>query len=195
MLGSQRQIVLSTDKKIYSPGEAAQIRLSILDPALANQLRSEQLFVTVTDEHKGEYKVMLKPVSGDPSSQRGKFTITRIGEHEVRAQHILAADISAKKALFDEKTHFTARMQSPEFKDATADLAGLASLAEQTGGTALDHKNMAEKLKKLPGLIDKTPQMVPLEKYDDLWDRWYVLLLLLTLGTLELWFRRHWGLL
>lgn len=195
MLGSQRQIMLSTDKKIYSPGEVAQIRLSILDPALASQLRSEQLFATITDEHKGEYKVMLKPVSGDPSALHGKFTVTRIGEHEVRANHILAADIAAKKSLFDEKSHFTARMLSPEFKDATADLAGLASLALQTGGTALDHKNVGEKIKKLPSLIDKTPQMVPLESYDDLWDRWYVLLLLLTLGTLELWFRRHWGLL
>lgn len=195
MLGSQRQIVLSTDKKIYSPGETAQVQLSILDPALANQLRSEQVFATITDEHKGEYKVPLKAVAGDPSSQRGKFTVTRIGEHEVRANHVLAADLAARKSLFDEKTHFVARMQSPEFKDATSDLAALTALAEQTGGTALDHKNMAEKLKKLPGMLDRSPQLVPHETYDDLWDRWYVLALLLLLGTLELWFRRHWGLL
>ncbi|MBA4388617.1 MAG: hypothetical protein C0404_11600 [Verrucomicrobia bacterium] len=194
MLGSQRQVLLSTDKKVYAPGDTAIIQLSILDPALASQLAKEQVFVTITDKQKGEYKVMLRPTPKDLSTLKGQFPISRLGEHTVRATHILAEDIAAKKSLFDEKTHFVVRMLSLEFKDTTADLNALTSLAEQTGGKALNHKNMDE-LKRLPGQIDDKPQEVPHESYDDLWDRWFVLFILLLLGTLELWFRRHWGLL
>lgn len=195
MLGAQRQVILTTDKKIYSPGETVIISLSILDPALVNQLRSEQVFVTITDEQKGEYKVLLKHSPKDLSLLQGIFMARRIGEYEVKARHVLAEDIAAKKALFDEKTHFNVQMQSLEFKDTQADLSMLKDIAERSGGFSLDHKNVKERLPKLPAMIDKTPQYVPHESYDDLWDRWYVLIILLGLGTIELWFRRQWGLL
>jgi hypothetical protein len=153
------------------------------------------VFATVTDAHKGEYRVMLKASGQDISTQRGTFPAARLGEHEVRVSHVLAQDMAARKALFDEKVHFDVRMQSLEFRDTTADLAGLAALAEQTGGRALDHATMAEGVKKLPPLLDATPQSVPHESFADLWDQWYILLLLIGLATAELWFRRNWGLL
>jgi hypothetical protein len=150
---------------------------------------------TGTDAHKGEYKVLLKPRPEDLSTHRGTFPAARLGEHEVRVSHVLAEDLAARKALFDEKVHFDVRMQSLEFKDTTADLPGLAAVAEQTGGTSWDHSTMGEGVKKLPPLVDATPQSVPHESYADLWDRWYVLVLLIALATVELWFRRNWGLL
>lgn len=195
MLGAQRQVLLSTDKKTYAPGENVQIQLSILDPALVNQLRTEQVVATVTDAHRGEYKVLLKPRPEDLSTHRGTFPAARLGEHEVRVSHVLAEDLAARKALFDEKVHFDVRMQSLEFKDTTSDLPGLAAVAEQTGGTSWEHSTMGEGVKKLPPLVDATPQSVPRESYADLWDRWYVLVLLIALATVELWFRRNWGLL
>jgi hypothetical protein len=195
MLGAQRQVMVSTDKKIYAPGEKAQVQLSILDPALANQLRAEQVFATITDAHKGEYRVMLQSSGRDLATKRGTFPVARIGEHLVRVSHVLAEDLAARKALFDESTHFDVRMQSLEFRDTTADLPGLAALAEQTGGKSLDHATMGEGLKKLPPLVDATPQEVPHESFADLWDRWFVLTILITLAAVELWFRRNWGLL
>ncbi|MBM4039036.1 MAG: VWA domain-containing protein [Planctomycetes bacterium] len=195
MLGAQRQVLLSTDKRVYAPGEAVNIQLSVLDPALASQLRAEQVFATVTDAHKGEYRVMLKASGQDISMHRGTFPAARLGEHEVRVSHVLAEDLAARKALFDEKVHFGVRMQSVEFRDTTADLPGLAALAEHTGGRSLDHSTMGEGVKKLPALLDPTPQSVPHESFADLWDQWYILLLLISLATVELWFRRNWGLL
>jgi hypothetical protein len=196
MLGTQRQIVIATDKKMYSPGEPVRMQLDILDPALAAQLRTEQVFATITDEQEGIYSVMMRSAAGqDVATQFGNFTARRLGEHEVRARHILSTDLAAQKALFDETTHFTVRMQSLEFADTTADLGALRDLAEQTGGIAIDHATMGEGLKTLAFQVDATPQMVPRESYADLWDRWYVLAILLVLVTLELWFRRHWGLL
>ncbi|MFO7898084.1 MAG: VWA domain-containing protein, partial [Planctomycetota bacterium] len=195
MLGAQRQVTLNTDKKIYAPGETVRITLSVLDPAMVNQLRTEQVFATVTDESQGEYKVMMKSSPRDPATMHGGFAARRLGEHEVRVRHVLAEDLAAKRALFDETTHFGVRMQSLEFTDTRADLAGLRALAESTGGTALDHGTMAAGLKKAAASVDPSPQFVPHESYDDLWDRWYILAVLLGLGTVELWFRRNWGLL
>jgi len=172
-----------------------QIALAVLDPALVNQLRSEQVFATVVDQSEGEYRTMLRPVPTDPSRRTGTFSAKRLGEHEVRVRHVLAEDLAAKEALFDEKTHFTVRMQSLEFKDTTADLAALRGIAETTGGTALDHKTVGKGLKPMLASVDTTPQFVPHESFDDLWDRWYILALLITLGAVELWCRRNWGLL
>lgn len=195
MLGAQRQVMISTDKKIYAPGEKVQVQLSVLDPALANQLRTEQVFATITDAHKGEYRVMLQSAGRDLSARRGTFPAARIGEHLVRVSHVLAEDMAARKALFDESTHFDVRLQSLEFRDTTADLAGLAALAEQTGAKSLDHTTMGEGLRKLPPLVDASPQQVPHESFADLWDQWYVLTVLIALAAVELWFRRNWGLL
>ncbi len=195
MLGSQRQVLLNTDKKIYSPGETVRIQLSILDPALANQLRTEQIFATVNDPEKGEYKVMLQPSPKDMAALYGKFPARRLGEHKIRVNHVLAADIAAKKALFDEKKHFNVRMQSLEYKDTTADLPAMKELAERTGGSYLDHETMKEGWKKVPPTVNADPLLIPKESYDDLWDRWYVIAALLFFGTVELWFRRIWGLL
>jgi len=195
MLGAQRQVTLNTDKKMYSPGETVRITLSVLDPALVKQLRTEQVFATVTDQSEGEYRTMLRAAPGDPAKLTGTFAARRLGEHEVRARHVLAEDLAAQRALFDEKTHFGVRMQSLEFRDTTADLAALRELAEITGGMALDHRTVAEGLKPALASVDATPQFVPHESFDDLWDRWYVLALLLALGAIELWFRRNWGLL
>ncbi len=195
MLGSQRQVLLATDKKIYSPGETVKITLSILDPALATQLRTEHISVAVRDEHGGEYRVMLRQQGNDYSTRTGTFLARRLGEHEVHARHVLSTDLAAKKALFDEKTHFTVRMQTPEFKDTTADLASLKETAETTGGMWANHTNISDRLPKFPSSVDTTPQYIPHEKFDDLWDTWYVLLLLIVMTTVELWFRRYWGLL
>lgn len=195
MLGAQRQVALNTDKKVYAPGETVQITLSILDPALVSLLRTEQVFATIKDQAGGEYRVMLATSPRNPSDQVGTFMARRLGEHEVNVRHILAEDLAARRALFDEKTHFDVRMQSLEFKDTTADLAALKRISEDTGGTALDHKTVAGGLKQAANSVDPRPQLVPHESYADLWDRWYVLAVLITLGAVELWFRRNWGLL
>jgi hypothetical protein len=195
MLGSQRQVLLTTDKKEYAPGETVNVQLSILDPALVSQLRTEETLASVTDQTKGEYRIPLRPSDKDESARLGRFMARRIGEHEVRAQHVLAADLAARKSLFDEKTHFAVRMLSLEFKDTTADLAALSAVAERTGGVALDHTNAGQGLKTLASKVDRTPQLIQRESFDELWDRWYVLALLLALGAGELWFRRSWGLL
>ncbi|MCX7806003.1 MAG: VWA domain-containing protein, partial [Planctomycetota bacterium] len=44
LLGTQKQVILETDKKTYSPGETVKISLAVLDPALDKQLRREELY-------------------------------------------------------------------------------------------------------------------------------------------------------
>jgi uncharacterized membrane protein len=194
MLGSQRQVVLNTDKKMYSPGEQVEIRLSLLDPALVNQLRNDQIFAKVTDAEKGEYQVMLQPSVKDPTLRIGRYSARRIGVHEVRASHVLAEDLAAQKAVFDEKKHFTVRMQSLEYKDTTADLDGLRNVSDVTGGEALTHETITD-LKNLPAKVSTEPDWQERETFGDLWDRLPVLLVLLFFGTVELYFRRRWALL
>lgn len=194
MLGSQRQVVLSTDKKLYAPGEDVHIKLSLLDPALVSQLRSEAMFVEIKDSKGGLYKKMLRPSPRDPTVYTATYQARRQGEHLVRARHVLKADLATKQALFDEKKHFNVRMQSLEYKNTTADLDGMKALAELTGGETIPREELG-KLNALKDKVSKEPQLVTHDTFDDLWDSGWILAALLFFGTVELYFRRRWSLL
>src|SRR5262249_26864672 len=134
LLGAQKQVVLQTDQKLYSPGGDVRLSLTVLDPALLSQLRNETLLATVTDPEKGSYKVPLTLPNATGQNFVGHYRPKRVGEYVVQADHALADASSARKKVFDETARFDVRLQSLEDLDTTADLEGLARLASITGG-------------------------------------------------------------
>lgn len=191
LLGAQKQVVLQTDQKLYSPGSAVQVSLSVLDPSLLAQLRNENLLATVTDPQAGTFKV---PLSLNGQTFVGQYRPKRIGAYAVQADHTLADASSAQKKVFDETARFDVRLQSLEDLDTTADLEGMARLAQVTGGRSYDHttiKNIGE----LPGTLSPEPQLIPHRTEEDIWDS--PLFLLLFLGTItgEWVLRKKWSLL
>lgn len=191
LLGSQKQVVLQTDQKLYSPGGAVQVSVSVLDPSLLAQLRNENLVATVTDPQGGAFKV---PLSLQGPTFTGQYRPKRIGEYVVQTDHTLADASSAQKKVFDETARFDVRLQSLEDLDTTADLEGMARLAQLTGGRSYDHttiKNIGE----LAGTLSPEPQLIPHRTEADIWDS--PLFLFLFLGTItgEWVLRKKWSLL
>jgi len=191
LLGAQKQVVMQTDQKLYSPGGAVQVSLSVLDPSLLAQLRNENLLATVTDPQGGAYKV---PLALKGQSFIGQYRPKRIGAYTVQTDHTLADASSAQKKVFDETARFDVRLQSLEDLDTTADLEGLARLAQLTGGRSYDHATI-KNLGELPGTLSPEPQLIPHRTEEDVWDS--PLFLLLFLGTLtgEWVLRKKWSLL
>ena len=48
---------------------------------LRELMKSKIHRATITDAHKGEYKVMLQSSGRDQSAKRGTFPVARVGEH------------------------------------------------------------------------------------------------------------------
>src|SRR4029077_14769332 len=97
LLGAQKQVVLQTDQKLYTPGGDARISLTVLDPALLAQLRNEALQATITDSAKGTYHVPLTLADAKTHTFVGHYPPKRIGDYVVKADHSLADASSAQK--------------------------------------------------------------------------------------------------
>jgi hypothetical protein len=193
LLGTQKQVVLETDKKSYSPGETVRISLAVLDPALDKQLKREELYATVTDELGANYQARLESREGT-AEYLAAYKARRVGRYQVRASHTLREGASDQKLLYDEKKHFRVDLQSLEYVNTTADLESMKGLAEATGGRAYDHFNW-DQLKELAKSIPKKKQQVSMRADQEIWDSPFFLLLFLVLVTTEWVLRRRWNLL
>lgn len=191
LLGAQKQVVLQTDQKLYSPGGNVQLSLTVLDPSLLAQLRNEELLATVIDPQGGTFRVPLRPKG---QNFAGSYRPKRVGEYRVQADHTLADASSARKKVFDETTRFDVRLQSLEDLDTTADLDSLAQLASRTGGRAYDSDTIKQ-IGELPSTFSPEPQLIPHRTEEDIWDSPLFLLLFLGCVTTEWVLRKKWSLL
>jgi len=195
LLGAQKQVALYTDKATYSPGEAVQISLAVLDPALLNQLRREAISALVVEENGAEFRVPMSAVVGEGVSEyRASYRARRVGRYRVNVKHALARGSSDQRPLFDEWRPFTVQLQSLEFVDTTADPGAMRELATATGGKALERQGLRD-VASLADAIPTEPQLIPHETIEDFWDSPLFLVLFLGCITTEWALRKHWELL
>ena len=124
----------------------------------------------------------------------GRYRPKRVGEYAIQADHTLADASSARKKVFDETSRFDVRLQSLEDIDTTADLEGMARLAEITGGKAYDHTNITN-IGEVPVSLSPEPQLIPHRTEEDIWDSPLFLLMFLGMITTEWTLRKKWSLL
>ena len=192
--GTQQQVALSTGRRSYAPGEEAQIRLRVLDPALMAQLEGQPLYASVATPAGEVQMVSLRPDPGGEMLYLGTYGARRVGSMVVRAKQAAPGASSEAKPLFDVQHAFQVKMQSLEAKDTSADLAAMKRLAERTGGSYFDYRNMG----KLDGLVEAIPtdpQILSEEILVEVWDGTAFLLLFLALIGGEWSLRKLWGLL
>jgi len=192
--GTQQQVALSTDRTSYAPGEAVQIRLRILDPALMSQLDRQPIFASVTGLRKD---VQMVPLRADPAGEMfyaGTYRARRVGSMVARARQTAPEASSEAKPLFEVAHPFQVRLQSLEARKTSADLAAMKALADRTGGMYLDYRNMAD-LDALLAAIPTDPQILTSERLMEVWDGLGFLMLFLVLIGSEWSLRKLWGLL
>lgn len=194
LLGTQQQVSLSTDRRVYSPGEDVEISLQVLDPALLAQLEGEQIYVAVTGQNKDQYMVLMKPSPQQAAVYLGTYRARRVGDMTIRSQQAAPDADSEAKPLFDVKHGFQVRVQSLEDKDTSADLEAMQQLADQTGGLHYNYRTM-DQLESLVDKIPTDPQILTEVKTIEVWDGVTFLVIFLVLVSIELSLRKWWGLL
>ncbi len=194
LLGTQQQVSLTTDRRVYSPGEDVEISLRVLDPALLAQLADQQIYVSVTGRDSNQYMVAMTP---DPSGEpvyMGDYRARRVGDMTIRSRQAAPDADSEAKPLFDVKHGFQVRVQSLENKDTGADLEAMQKLAERTGGQYYNYRTMSD-LESLVDEIPTNPQVLTEVKTTEVWDGMTFLAIFLVLVSVELCLRKWWGLL
>jgi hypothetical protein len=194
LLGTQQQVSLSTDRRVYSPGEDVEISLRVLDPALFAQLADQQIYVSVMRKDNDQYMVSMKPDAGDEPVYLGSYRARRVGDMTIRSQQSAPDADSEAKPLFDVKHAFQVRVQSLEDKDTSADLEAMQQLAERTGGRYFNYRTISE-LETLVDAIPTDPQVLTEVKTIEVWDGMTFLMIFLVLVSVELSLRKWWGLL
>jgi uncharacterized membrane protein len=194
LLGSQKQAVLSTDRKVYNPGEKVQLSLRLLDPALLMQLQGQQLFVKVETPEKEVTMVALKADSTGEPIFRGEYLAKGAGSMLAECRQAAPGGDSQAKPLFEVKTSFKVERISLEDKDTSADIETMKLLAEKTGGKAFDYNNMTT-VGSLAKLIPSAEQIITRDKSTEVWDSLPFLLIFIVFICVEWSLRKWWGLL
>ncbi|MFT7642152.1 MAG: hypothetical protein ACI9G1_003909, partial [Pirellulaceae bacterium] len=194
LLGTQQQVSLTTDRRVYSPGEDVEISLRVLDPALFAQLADQQIYVSVTGKDNDQYMVSMVPAADGEPVYLGEYRARRVGDMTIGSRQAAPDADSEAKPLFDVKHGFQVRVQSLEDKDTSADLESMQQLSERTGGKYFNYRTMVE-LDSLVAAIPTNPQIITEIKTIEVWDGMTFLLIFLVLVSIELSLRKWWGLL
>ncbi|MFT5525905.1 MAG: putative membrane protein, partial [Pirellulaceae bacterium] len=194
LLGTQQQVSLTTDRRVYSPGEDVEISLRVLDPALFAQLADQQIYVSVTGKDNDQYMVSMVPAADGEPVYLGEYRARRVGDMTIGSRQAAPDADSEAKPLFDVKHGFQVRVQSLEDKDTSADLESMQQLSERTGGKYFNYRTMVE-LDSLLAAIPTNPQIITEIKTIEVWDGMTFLLIFLVLVSIELSLRKWWGLL
>ncbi len=194
LLGSQKQAVLSTDRKVYNPGEKVILSLRLLDPALLEQLKGQQIKVKVETPDKESQNVVLQPDKSGEPVYRGEYMAKGAGSVLAECRQAAPGGDSQQKALFEVKTSFKVERISLEDKDTSADLEIMKRLADKTGGTAFNYNNMMT-VGSLVKTIPSDPQVITRDKSTEVWDSLPFLLIFIVFICVEWSLRKWWGLL
>lgn len=194
LLGTQQQVSLTTDRRVYSPGEDVAISLRLLDPALLAQLAEQQIYVSVTGKDDDRYMVSMSPSTSDDPVFFGSYRARRVGDMTIRSQQTAPDADSEAKPLFDVTHGFQVRVRSLEDKDTSANLEGMQNIAEETGGLHYNYRTMGD-LKNLPNAIPADPLVIEKTRTIEVWDGLTFLFIFLVLVSGELCLRKWWGLL
>lgn len=194
LLGTQQQVSLTTDRRVYSPGEDVEVSLRVLDPALFSQLADQKIYAAVSGRDKDQYMVSLTPDPGGEPVYHGVYRARRVGDMTIASKQAAPDADSEAKPLFDVKHGFQVRVQSLEDKDTSADLEAMQQLAERTGGQHYNYRTMND-LQSLVDVIPTEPLILTQVRTIEVWDGMTFLVIFLVLVSVELSLRKWWGLL
>lgn len=184
LIGSSREITLSTDKTNYHQGETVQLRLKFHDPRLAPG-RDDGVQLSISRQDGPTESMTLKR-TGSRSTFTGSLPQPTIGNY-----HAWLRRPSLESSTPPPSIDFTIEAPPGEFAETWMNAEELLDVSKQTAGrffTIADGSEIASVLPK--GHSVTIEPLLPLP----LWNHWLVLATLLALLTIEWTFRRRWGL-
>jgi len=184
-----RRYTLQTDRRTYAYGSSVRVRIELLDPQLLSDHR-EGVEVTVFDRGASDEtpvtRVEASPIGPVSRVFEGSFVPDRPGGFSIQATGIVTPP--------DERVSSAeVRVERPdlEARRPEADFEALDRIAAATGGRVLDLDNLAE---AFTAIRDRSVQ-IPDDIVEPLWDSKLILILFVSMISLEWGLRKAFGLL
>ncbi len=182
LLGENKRIRLETDRKNYQTTERVLIQATALDEDFKPQKAPTYQVLVEQVPPKGEPRgVSLKPVPNIEGMYQGFITAEQDGNFPVRT---LPQDEASSN-----RPNYQVEAVSREKRELDLQVEQLKKLAELTGGKYLTVRD----LPKLHELIPDQSRVVALPPQEtELWNSWWVFVLVVSLAGVE-WFMRRSG--
>lgn len=174
---------LNLNQDSYAPGDQVKVRAGVSDRAYA-PVNEATVWLKTTDPAGTIQDVPLQWAIEEDGIYTGVFNAGRAGIHRIE----VAATLPSGE-VSQASTAILVAESDAEFIDAGMDAALLQKMADSSGGRFYT----AEKSKQLINDLKRRQKAATVEIQQDIWDTPLVLLTLLTLLTLEWWFRRRKG--
>ncbi|RME41215.1 MAG: VWA domain-containing protein, partial [Planctomycetota bacterium] len=183
LLGGSKRGMLLTEGDEYALGETVTVTARLFDRRY-QPLRQERVPARVQVDHERS-EFVLTPQRDQPGWYEGRFVPDRTGDYLIS---ILVPDPTTNEAV-EITREIHVRRPNIEILNPQMNRTGLTRLAQQSAGGEYLEVDQADQLaEKIPDLHEEVPIR---SRPTSLWDRGWVLALLLGLLTLE-WGVRKW---
>ncbi len=180
-----RLVRVSPSEDEYGEGESVILRGEVYDEAL-RPLSDASLSVLVTTDSGQVFPYEMAPVGS------GRYSID-VGNLPAGAYSYSAKAERNGTELGEDSGAFSIGRRTLEFKNTKADFALMNQIAERSGGRSLSQTD----LQNLPSVLASVPGFKPVQEsivqQIRLWQRFPFLFLILTLLTVEWFFRKRFG--
>jgi hypothetical protein len=179
LMGEHKRIRLETDRSTYHDGEQARLFAHVLDEDYEPVVRTSfDITVNGVGENSLKERVSLQADRTSPGLYEGYFTAPAPGRYRLEANE--------DDQEVSNTTEFQVAVVNEELADTHMRLDGLQRIAQLTGGTCLN----ARDLSKLGTLVNTEPVTTTVRSERSLWDNGLVAALMVGLLGMEWILRR-----
>ena len=181
LLGEHKRIRLETDRVTYSTGGQVHLYAHLLNDQFEPVLQSSyEVKVTPLDMEDGQSMSMtLRPVAGSEGLYEGFFSPDLPGRYRVES--------NAGDRELSNTAEFQVADVKLEMANTAMQLQALQQIATLSGGSCISAKEFGQ----LATLVNRDRFIKQIQTQTTLWDKWWVILLLVSLLGFEWILRRR----
>jgi len=184
MKAPNQLVQIESDRLVYGRGESPEVRIKVMneDYELTHDANVQ---LTVTGPDNRAKQITVFPRYDEPGIYERKLELDQTGRYELEAAATLR-----KEELGHDRTILQIRPATAELRNLSQNVELLKKLAEKTGGKYLP----LEKASELPQHLREATHAVEKHRDNDLWDRPWIFVLIVSLLCGEWFLRKRSGL-
>jgi uncharacterized membrane protein len=184
MQAPNQLVQIETEQLVFGRGESPAVRVKVLTPDYEPTHDAEVVLKVVAPDGKSQ-QVSVFPRYEEPGIYERKLELSQIGRYEIEASATLK-----KEEIDKDKAVLQIRPATVETRQLSQNVALLKRLAEKTGGVYLPLDQASE----LPKYLRDATHTIEKYREEDLWNRVWVFVTIITLLCGEWYLRKRSGL-
>jgi hypothetical protein len=184
MQAPNQLVQIETDRMVYGRGEVPDVRVKVLTEDY-EPTHDAQVKLAVTLPSGARQELSVFPRYDEPGVYERKLELPAVGRYELEARAVLKGDdLGRDQALIQ------VRPATEELRRLSQDMETLQKIAAESGGAYVP----LEKAGEIADLLRRDTHDIQRYRDWDLWDRWWVFLVIIGAFCTEWYYRKRHGL-